>query len=320
MSGSPWTVNVPALALVQAEPAERMPAEPAPPPQDRILLNTGPSRRGAHRLQNALTCPALYAFKNVIRHEAALGGRDPLVRGSIGHAALAHHYARLGAVQHGLDPEAYYTPHDAIDLVAPTFGDIGHKFQRLIHNAYDAYARFYAVEREEVVAVEYAVETQVPHPYAPSVTYDFTQRWDLVTKDGGGRYWLTDHKFVAKADQRTVQRYALSIQFTSMVWLAHKIIGSAFGGVRLNLVGVGNGETFQFVRPVLPPAPDAVRRFPETIMLAEQRIADVERLSTPWDAPRVYSEMVCMTPYGACDCFELCRFGKDHITFDGRVF
>ena len=280
-----------------------------------LLLDTGPSARGAHRLQTALTCPALFAFQHRLRHEASLGDRGPLVRGSIGHAGLAHHYARLGCEQHGIDPETYYPVHDAIDMVATKMAPMGNQFRKLIHDAYVAYQSFYAVERHEIIGVECPVDEMVPTPDGP---LRFTQRWDLLTKDDAGRYWITDHKFVAKIESKTVTRYALSIQFTSMVWLGHKRFGKDFGGARLNLVGVGNGA-FHFHRPPLPPAPDAVRRFPETLAHAERVIAAVEALPDPWSAPHAYSEMICMTPYGPCPAMELCRWGQGHLTMDGRT-
>lgn len=288
---------------------------PASPPAPRVLLDTGPSARGAHRLESALICPALYAFTKVLKHEEAMGDRGPLVRGSLGHVALAHHYARLGSVQHQMDPEVFYPPHEAIDLVADKMAPVSRQFQRLIHDAYTAYAAFYAVERQEVIGVEEPMDAMVP---TPDGLLRFTQRWDLRTRDAAGRYWVTDHKFVAKLEAKTVQRYILSIQFASMQWLGHHLLGKDFGGVRLNLIGVGGGET-RFQNVALPPAPDAVRRFPATLAHAERIIAAVEALNDPWSAPRTFSEQVCYTPYGACRAFELCRWGKGHITMDGRT-
>lgn len=291
-----------------------MEAATALSPATPVLLDTGPSARGAHRLQTALTCPALYAFTRVLKHEASQMDRGPLVRGSIGHVGLAHHYARLGCEQHGKDPETYFPAHVAIDMVADKFGPMGNQFRRLNHDAHEAYRAFYAVERHEVVGVECPMDVMVPTPDGP---IRFTQRWDLLTRDDAGRYWITDHKFVAKVEQKTVTRYALSIQFVSMVWLGHHLFGAEFGGVKLNLVGVGGN--FHFQRPSVPPAPDAVRRFPSTLAHAERIISEVEALPDPWDARRVYSEQVCMGPYGPCPAMDLCRFGRGHLTMDGRT-
>jgi hypothetical protein len=290
---------------------------------EKKLLNTGPSERGAHRLESALKCATLYAFTKRTPPpgtEAATtpATGDALIRGSIGHVALAHHYARLGCEQNGLDPEEFYSPHDAIDIVAPTFGSTGKRFAPLIHDAYNAYGSFYAVERHAVAAVESPVRIMVPKPDG-SGEHLFTQRWDLVTKDASGRLWVTDHKFVAKIEARTIERYALSIQFVGMVYTARRLLGAQFGGVKLNLVGVGNAQSFSFRRESVPPAPDAERRFPATVDYAERRIAEIEALASPWDAPRVFSETVCMSAYGPCSCYERCRWGQGHITMDGRT-
>lgn len=287
----------------------------APALPARRLLDTGPSARGAHRLESALICPALYAFTKVVKHEEALGDRGPLVRGSMGHVALAHHYARLGCVQHQMDPEAYFTPHEAIDLVAAKMLPTSTQYLKLIHDAYDGYRAFYATERHEVVGVEEPADTMVPTPDGP---LRFTQRWDLRTRDDAGRVWITDHKFVAKVEAKTVARYVLSIQFASMQWLGHHFFGKDFGGVKLNLIGVGSSR-FTFQCASLPPAPDAVRRFPATLAHGERVIAQVEALSDPWDAQRTYSEQVCYTAYGPCRAYALCRWGRGHLTMDGRT-
>lgn len=295
----------PAAVIPAAPPA------PTPTGAQPILLDTGPSKAGAHRLQAVLTCPALYGFTKRFTGSAPTpavsSNRDPLVRGSMGHVALAHHYARLGCEQNGKDSNTYYPPHAAIDLIAAKFGAQGEKFRDLIHTVYDRYAGFYAVERQRIVAVEYPVEVQIPDPGRPGVTHLFTQRWDLVTQDSAGRFWITDHKFVADVSPGTLQRYALSIQFVSMRWLGAKVFGSAFGGVLVSLVGVR--EPPSFLRKPPPPAPDAIARFPETLARAESLIASLAPLDV-WDYPRVYSETTCMTAYGPCPAFDLCCYGK----------
>src|SRR5512142_2081746 len=109
----------PVLSWGEPTPAPQAPVAPA----GKILLNTGPSPRGAHRLETILTCPQLYAYLHVLKLD--LGDRTPLVRGSLGHVSLAHHYVQLRAVQRGEDPAAFYEPHVAIDQAALTFGDMG---------------------------------------------------------------------------------------------------------------------------------------------------------------------------------------------------
>lgn len=283
------------------------------PRMNKKLINTGPSERGAHRLELALKCPALYAFTKLVKHDDTLTGREPLVRGSMGHAGFAHHYARLWCEQNNRDPEEFYVPHEAVDLVGAEMGATK-TLRGVVHDTLDAYLAFHAVERVKPVAVEEPVRIMVPRPDGTG-EHLFTQRWDLAVEDSASKVWVWDHKFVAKVEQKTVQRYALSIQFIGMVYCARRILGDRFGGVKLNLVGVNGGMR----RENIPAAPDAERRFPATVAFAEDRIAMIEALSSPWDAPRVYSEQVCMGPYGACPCYDLCRFGKGHVTMDGRV-
>lgn len=295
-------------------------------PHARILLDTGPSKAGAHRIQSVLTCATLYALTKKRNRSTGLtvipgdGDRhEPLVRGTVGHVGLAHHYARMGCEQNGLDPETYYTPEEAIALVGPKHGEYGEKWARLMPAIYHRYAATYAVEQMKVRYVEFPCEVQVPVPDEmrrrdPShpASYLFTQRWDLVLEDKAGRYWIYDHKFVSKVEDKTFQRYGLAMQFVSMAWLAPRVFGERFAGIRLNVIGVGSGtepDVVRFTRAAPPVAPDAVRRFPATLAHAERLIRDVEALEDPMDAPRTFSETVCYTMYGACDGFEACRYG-----------
>ena len=100
----------------------------------KILLDTGPSTRGFHRLEAHFRCPRLYALGY---GQAGAGGAlarksreqfppaAPLVRGSIGHAGLAHLYIRQLHAQNGGNPDRYYKPTEAMALVADSFGDLG---------------------------------------------------------------------------------------------------------------------------------------------------------------------------------------------------
>lgn len=289
--------------------------------REKTLLDTGPSRAGAHRIQSVLTCPALYSLTRRSPTSGLPivpgGDREPLIRGSIGHVGLAHHYARLGCEQNKIDPGAYYTPEEAIDIVSQKYGVIGDKWRYLMPEVYRAYAAAYAIETMKVRYVEYPCEVQVPvpdHARARDAThpasYLFTQRWDLVLEDAGGKFWIYDHKFVSKIEGKTFDRYALAMQFVSMAWLGPRVFGPKFGGIRVNAIGVGDGKPpFAFQRGSPPVAPDAVKRFPETLAHAEALIRRMDALSNPMDAPRTFSETVCYTAYGPCDCFQVCRYG-----------
>lgn len=287
-------------------PLAMMAAEPfAPGAGSKILLNTGPSPRGAHRLEAALTCPQLYAYHYILGLD--LGDRTPLVRGSLGHVGLAHFYSRLRAEQQHTDPEVFYTPHEAIDLVAPTFGTLGLELAPLVHRALDKYLANYAVERLHVEAVETIRETYFPASFDTQWgrRHWVTARWDLVTKDPAGRYWIYDHKFVGKVEARTIARYTNSIQFLLLQHMGREAYGEKFGGVRMNLVGVSDGVA---KRASPEPAPHLLGCLGEQVDDAE---AVVARLTgrDPWHWTKATSEKVCMTPYGACDGAASCQWG-----------
>lgn len=268
----------------------------------KFLIDTGPSERGVHRLETAGLCPQLFSYTYNL---GLMQVTSPLVRGTLGHVGLAHYYARMAAVQRKLDPEVYFSPLDAID----------EKVRRMVANNEPGwtlakehceemkkivlgYINNFSTERHEVWAVEHVVEMQF-HGYR------LTQRLDLVIKDRNGRFWAYDHKFVGKIESKTVTRYSLSPQFLEMYHQCVNLFGSAFGGLRINLVGA-NGE---FIRASPAPAPFALQMFPRYVQQREEEIASWTKLDL-WDYPKAFGERSCMTPYGPCAGTELCLNGK----------
>jgi hypothetical protein len=78
--------------------------------------------------------------------------------------------------------------------------------------------------------------------------------------------------------------------------------------VVVNFLGVA-GPTFH--RKALDPAPYALEKFPATVRRAEEGIARIgEDLERGIEAPGSFSEFTCVTPYGQCPAFHLCRFGE----------
>jgi len=276
-----------------------------------ILLDTGPTARGWHRLEAVLRCPQLYAWGY------GQGGENPghdrfgdspaLVRGSIGHAGLAHAYARMRWTQEGEPWGAcpYYMPLEAMRLVAEKHGDVGAEMLPIAEAAVRAYARHYVREPFKVIGVEEAVETKFgPYPY--------TARLDLVTEDRGGQVWITDHKFVSRIEGKVFRRYCLSGQFLGLQWIGMRQWGKRFGGVRLNLVGC---NVIAFARASPMPAPWMLQRFPTVVVHAEELIARVKALAAAGkEIPAAPSEHTCMTSYGECPAFELCRWGENWLT------
>jgi len=268
------------------------------------LIETGPSPRGWHRLASALRCPQLYAWGYGQRgSEDHFPPAAPLVRGTLGHVALAHLYARLQCVQEGRDPREYLPAHEAIQRVAERFGELGAGQLPIVARAVRAYLERYAADtpRYRVLGVERLLETDF-------LGYRYTARVDLEFEDAAGRVWLTDHKFVAKIEGKAFRRYIMSGQFLGLAHLGSREWGSRFGGVLLNLVGCG--DPVGFAREPIDPAPWMLARFPEIVVQAEERIAELEaRIADGLPAPASPSEFTCWTPYGPCPAFEACRWG-----------
>ncbi len=271
-----------------------------------VLIDTGPSERGFHRLEAVMRCPLLYAYKRT----GALGGGSsaPLVRGTLAHVGLAQLYARLQAAQNGLDPETFMEPGLAMAIVSKRYGALGEEMLGVALPLVRAYADRYTDDSFRVLEIE--VEHRTRFWSSPTQSYLYTARLDLVVEDQAGKVWVYDHKCVSEVRDKTFARYALSGQFFGQRILARQAWGDRFAGVRLNVLGIGN----RFVREDVPPAPWMEARYPEVVVAAERRIAEIEAGLARGEFPGAStSEMTCVTPYGLCDAFELCRWGPEVI-------
>lgn len=123
---------------------------------------------------------------------------------------------------------------------------------------------------------------------------------------------LVTHNTTGRLSPDSARRYTLSGQFLGMQTFGRAVWGSDFGGVTINLIEVPKwGGEFKFARVEADPAPAALKGFPLTVLTARQRIADLDAAGTdPWNWPKALSEQICVTPYGFCGGFELCRWGK----------
>jgi hypothetical protein len=306
----------------------------------KILIDTGPSRRGWHRLESAAHCAQLYALRYVARFdEIVLASGLPmdiaaphLVRGTLGHIGLAHYYARLGDMQHGKDPERFYDPETAVDMKVSMMVerreqgcDLARQLAGPVKAALRAYISNFAGERLQIRGVETVVEMLFEG-------HVMTQRFDLVFQDRGGRIWVMDHKFVGRANSHTMARYVLSGQFLEMHHQGLNAFGEKFGGVRVNLIGMGSikvqigGETvtdgepdltkYEFRRASPEPAPHALTTFPATVAYWERQIEAWRREfgENVFAYPKAISELVCIGPYGKCPAWEACRWGPSSAT------
>lgn len=285
----------------------------------RILINAGPSARGIHRISAFARCPQLFAYEQILKIDQ--GDRGPLVRGSIGHVGLAHHFARKRAEQQGTDPDAYYRVDEAMGMAAQSFGEMGMHYLPIAARAVAAYIAQNVFSTKLVLQVEHEARAWIR--WAPEYVnvrsdradkkYLITQRFDLVYKDDAGKVWIEDHKFVARILSKTISRYTNSAQFHLMQWFGHAIHGDDFGGARLNLIECPESADAKVKTEqiMVEPAPNAVRKFTRNLCDMEEQIADLEAEGRdPWDYPAAMHEQVCHTPYGKCAAFDLCRWGK----------
>lgn len=275
----------------------------------KILLNTGPSTRGWHRIQDIMHCPRKYAF----RCRLGLGddpmedADGPLPRGSLVHVGLAHHYAQLRAVQRGEDPARYWDPCDAIDKAAAV-SFAAYENLDLIKDIVRCYQAAYAGDRSRVLMVEEQVQVTVRNKWL------FTQRYDRVMQDSGGRVWIIDAKTSSAVTAKTTLGYQMSGQLLSAQVIGRILWGEQFAGVRLDYIGVRPQEKlpfrYPFTRETMAPAPYAERTVVDTIAWAEQIVErlDVEG-ADPWKYPAAHHEHACMTRYGPCQFYDLCRWG-----------
>ena len=164
---------------------------------DRLLIFTGPSPRGWHRLQLFLECPQRYAWNYIAGLKGINEDAPPLVKGSLVHLGLAQHYAQIREKQNGRDPKLYFDPIEAIDVMIeakPHWKEHGELAKRVI----DAYLLKWRNERFKVVAVEELLEAEIEG-------YRFTGRMDLVVEDSAGKVWIIDHKTTGTAPSPTTQ-------------------------------------------------------------------------------------------------------------------
>ena len=289
-----------------------------------LLLNTGPSEAGWHRLENVLRCPRLFALKE---QQATLCeqtdvppekmSKTPLVRGSLVHQGLAQHYLRLKAVQDGKDENGIMDPLSGIQAAAErqpdSIRDVWVKHTDEAKKLVAAYITFWGRDKHwEILEVEkeyrgYIKDEEFDRKYL------YTGRADLVIKDKrDDKVYILDHKTTYAIIGKTVKRYTLSGQMLGYQLFGAKKYGDNFGGIILNMLCTTKKDNvnYDFKRHPLGLAPLAVKTFKQTIIEAERRIHHYkEKDLPPMEWPGVFSEQICWTGYGPCDMQDMCRWG-----------
>lgn len=291
------------------------PSPTASPPPSPILLNAGPSPHGWHALESMLRCPQLYSYNHLLFPQGSAERREahydeenePLLKGSLGHGGLAHHYAQARAKSLGQDPHRYYDPDEAIGLIAASLGEAATAFVPLAQETVQAYIDTYAIEDTtwKILEVEEVMSANITGHDGKAVPY--TARADLVVEDATGRVWIIDHKFVSKITPRTHERYTLSGQFLGLELFGRARWKGSFAGVQVNLISWGTSPRYS--RRRVESSPHALSGFAEVVSEAHA-LKERYRGLDPWFYPKALNEQVCIGPYGRCPGWEFCRFGR----------
>jgi hypothetical protein len=272
---------------------------------DRLLVFTGPSPRGWHRLQLFLECPQRYAWNYVAGIKGINENAPPLVKGSLVHLGLAQHYSRMRETQQGGDPDRFYGPAEAIDLMAEVRGGAWAEHAALAKAVTEAYLVRWRNERFKIVAVEELLEAQIEG-------YRFTGRMDLVVEDSAGKIWIIDHKTTGRLQAKQRKFYSMSGQILGYQTLGRHHFGDRFGGMRLNMLQ--HGGEFKFERFDVEAAPKLLAKWPSAVKDAEegiQKLLDEGRPEDQW--PIAPSELVCFHRYGPCNYVEQCKWGRSDL-------
>lgn len=272
---------------------------------DRLLVFTGPSPRGWHRLQQFLECPQRYAWT----YETGTHGKkddsgesEPLVRGSLIHLGLAQHYSQMREYQQGRNPELYYDPAEAMRIVAEARGGMWASEVENMIRCIEAYQQFWTHEDFKILHVEELFQGEFEG-------YPLTGRLDLVVEDRQGRVWVIDHKGTGFLSDKQRQFYSMSGQMHAYRWLAAMQFGERLAGVRLNLIQ--HTKTFKFQRVDCEPAPHMFARFPQVVKETEEAIARLRSENRPVNEwPMAMTELTCFHRYGRCQFADRCMWGK----------
>jgi hypothetical protein len=283
---------------------------------DSIILLTGPSERGWHRIETAITCLQLYAFKYEradkmddgrvaasLRNKREEEASPALVKGSLFHLALAQHYRRMQARQEGDDEDNWCEPEEAVELVARAKDQLN--YVDLVLNCYDVYKTTYWDDEElyRILAVEEARSTQVG-------PYRITGKLDLVWEDLNGRVQGVDTKTTGSITKRQRDYYTVSgqlIGYNRMLEEAYK--NQMLAPFLINLVELS--ENAKCERLIRKPAPHMWRSYEAAIVRAEEEIEKYQKAGIRQDEwPKALSEQTCFRRYGECPYLEACRFGN----------
>lgn len=275
------------------------------------LIYTGPSPHSGHRIDKYIRCPQLWAYSVMEPSPLPARTESPaLIKGSLGHVGLAHHYRRLQALQEGEDPSQWWEPLRAVEERAVTEGASWLRYVTEVQHAVSEYLLHYGEQRVEVLGVEATYAMEVAWT---GRTWPVTRSADLVVRAPGGAVRIVDHKFVGRLNDRTVSRYRLDGQFLDYALIGAREWGAAFDGAFLNLIEWPSkaGATPKMKQLQAPSAPAAVESRKAQLVYTHAQRSKIERAGVDlWNYPKRLNEQVCNGPYGLCAGADLCAWGK----------
>ncbi len=275
------------------------------------LIDPGPSRKGWHRLQKVLMCPRLYALSYIDETNRVPRGppADPLMKGSLMHVALAHHYAE--GMEEYKDKDLY-SPMEAVQQLAELQpNDQRAAWQRHVKEVcatYADYAMHWGKENWKPIGIETELMVNV-FDEKMNRTYLYTQRVDLAWQHPiTGKVWFVDHKTAGFWARKKLGKYSINGQFIGYQMIGQKKFGDNWGGVLLNVIQWGkDGGSPTFQRMPVDPAPHSVDRFKQAIIRGERTLLEYEDVA-PIDWPGAHNDGACW-PYNQCRFYSACQWG-----------
>ena len=253
-----------------------------------------------------MRCLRLYALR---RDRRVRKLSAPLVNGSLLHVGLAHLYQRQKERQTGGNPDQWYSPAQAVQVLAQQESEKGDANLWLagvgiVKTALSEYQSHWDDRGWRILEVEKELRATVGG-------YLYTQRADLIVESNNTKQvFIVDHKSCYTIHSKTQTQHTLDGQFIGYQRFGHGLYGNKFAGVLVNRVKLK--PPIQFARGPVEAAPLAVHDFPSLIVNVERRIAEQESRPDSQDPltwPPAFSSQVCTSKYGRCEAWNICRFG-----------
>ena len=280
------------------------------------LINTGTSGELGMSSMSLMLCPRRWArrYRLRLQDEAAL----PLLRGTLLHVGAAHYYRRRQALEQREDPERWYEPETAMELVRDLDADYrGEPFDAAITAFRGFITSKFARFAGRVLGVEIPVDfTYYPPPdmveplrLRPELV---KARVDLLISLSDSRTVHTpDHKCVNQANSGKAYEYATTLQFLHMEVLGQasaeqwRADGLRWGGAILNLIQADGHKQLQ---PPLPDRSEMIRRMPLTVCYARAKIRELDESGLdPKEWPMTIGQQTCKDRYSPCSHLSFCQ-------------